>query len=123
MIKTCTYDSKCKASFRGELSNELPVITGPRQGDALSLALLIITLKLVMGATKSYRQKQAYNMCYNNAIQNPFIHILLYKVACHTCMQCVQIQRAFSLGAHFSCQEQLTGDGLRFFLVHCLFLI
>jgi hypothetical protein len=48
LIKSCTYNSKSKISFGGELSEEFPVTTGLRQGDALSPALFNIALESVM---------------------------------------------------------------------------
>lgn len=40
----CTHESKNKVSFGGEVSDEFPVTTGLRQGDALSPAQFNITL-------------------------------------------------------------------------------
>jgi len=48
LIKSCTYNSKSKISFGGELSEEFQVTTGLRQGDALSPALFNIALESVM---------------------------------------------------------------------------
>jgi len=48
LIKSCTYNSKSKISFGGELSEEFPVTTGLKQGDALSPALFNIALESVM---------------------------------------------------------------------------
>uniref|UniRef100_A0A2S2N6G4 Retrovirus-related Pol polyprotein LINE-1 n=2 Tax=Schizaphis graminum TaxID=13262 RepID=A0A2S2N6G4_SCHGA len=48
LIKSCTYNSKSKISFGGELSVEFQVTTGLRQGDALSPALFNIALESVM---------------------------------------------------------------------------
>jgi hypothetical protein len=48
VIKACTYNSKSKVSFGGDLSEEFPVTTGLRQGDALSPALFNIALESVM---------------------------------------------------------------------------
>lgn len=48
LIKSCTYNSKSKISFGGELSGEFQITTGLRQGDALSPALFNIALESVM---------------------------------------------------------------------------
>jgi len=48
LIKACSYNSKSKISFGGDLSGEFPVTTGLRQGDALSPALFNIALESVM---------------------------------------------------------------------------
>ncbi|KAL4083606.1 hypothetical protein QTP88_028922 [Uroleucon formosanum] len=53
LIKSCTYNSKSKISFGGELSEEFQVTTGLRQGDALSPALFNIALESVMRAVIS----------------------------------------------------------------------
>ncbi|VVC37111.1 Reverse transcriptase domain [Cinara cedri] len=45
IIKVCVQGSKCKVSFGGTYSNEFPVSTGLRQGDALSPALFNIALE------------------------------------------------------------------------------
>jgi len=37
LIKSCTYNSKSKISFGGELSEEFQVATGLRQGDACTV--------------------------------------------------------------------------------------
>jgi len=42
MIRACTYESKIKLSFGGEVLDEFPVMTRFRQGDAL------LTLESVM---------------------------------------------------------------------------
>lgn len=48
IIKVCVQGSKCKVSFGGTYSNEFPVLTGLRQGDALSPALFNIALDSVV---------------------------------------------------------------------------
>ncbi|KAL4085316.1 hypothetical protein QTP88_027175 [Uroleucon formosanum] len=48
LIKSCTFNSKSKISFGGELSEEFQVTTDLRQGDALSPALFNIALESVM---------------------------------------------------------------------------
>jgi len=48
LIKSCTYNSKSKISFGGELSEEFPVTTELRQGDAISPALFNIALESIM---------------------------------------------------------------------------
>jgi hypothetical protein len=48
MIRAYAYESKSKVSFGGLISDEFPVTTGLRQGDALSPALFNIALESVI---------------------------------------------------------------------------
>lgn len=45
MIKTCIHKPKSKVRFERKVSNEFPVTTGFRQGDALSTVLFNIALE------------------------------------------------------------------------------
>jgi len=47
MVNACTHNSKSKVSFEGKLSDEFPVTTGLRQGEALSSLLFNTALELV----------------------------------------------------------------------------
>jgi len=48
LIEACSYNSKSKISFGGDISEEFQVTTGLRQGDTLLPAVFNIALELVM---------------------------------------------------------------------------
>ncbi|KAE9522623.1 hypothetical protein AGLY_016986 [Aphis glycines] len=66
MIRACAYESKSKVSFGGEVSDEFPVTTGLRQGDALSPALFNIALESVI--RKVLIQAKGIKMNNNNEL-------------------------------------------------------
>jgi len=66
MIRACAYESKIKVSFGGEVSDEFPVTTGLRQGDALLPALFNIALELVV--RKVLIQAKGIKMNNNNEL-------------------------------------------------------
>lgn len=62
LVKACTYESKSKGSFGGELSDNFPVTTCPGQDDVLSPALFNFTLesgmRIVMTQAKGIQIKR-----------------------------------------------------------------
>lgn len=51
LIGACVQESKCKVKFGNTISEDIDVVTGLRQGDALSPALFNIALESVIRDT------------------------------------------------------------------------